>query len=354
MQRPPYGLFRAGKITEKERTMNSHLIYKQDRLEVRSHVDDSYRNEIAKDVSRGLTSTRKYIPSKYFYDARGSELFERICSLPEYYPTRTEISILQKAAPEIMASFKEGDLVELGSGANWKIRMFLDAADEEKLRRLRYIPVDVSSTALVNASQELRTIYPALEVLGIVADFTIHMDRLPSDRPRIIFFLGSTIGNFDAVTRRKFMRLVADSMNPGDRFLVGFDMLKPKAALEMAYNDSRGVTSKFNKNVLHVLNRELSANFDPSHFDHVAFFNEDKARVEMHLQAKQRVEVTIDELGLTVELDKYETIHTEVCKKFSRSDVREMADEAGLRINQWFFDPRKWFSLAELTLKDLL
>lgn len=332
--------------------MDSRLIFKEHRIEVHSHLAATYRSEITKDVFQGLTAHQKFIPSKYFYDTRGSELFERICRLPEYYPTKTEMSILKYAAPEIMGSFKEGDLVELGSGANWKIRMLLDAAGRDKLPYLRYVPIDVSRTALVNASEELLEIYPELEVLGIVADFTVHLDRIPSDRPRLILFLGSTIGNLDSPARKNFLRLVADSMKPCDRFLVGFDMLKSKETLESAYNDSMGITSRFNKNVLHVLNRELKADFNPSHFEHVAFFNEKKQRVEMHLQAKCKLEVNIHDLGIVVALDKDETIHTEICNKFSRAGVEQMADEAGLCIMQWFFDSREWFSLAELALKD--
>lgn len=332
--------------------MDSQLIFKEHRIEVHSHLSRTYRNEISKDVFLGLTAPQKHIPSKYFYDARGSELFERICRLPEYYPTRTEMSILENAAPGIMGSFQKGDLVELGSGANWKIRMLLDAAGRNKLPCLRYVPVDVSRIALVNASAELLEMYPELEVMGIVADFTVHLDRVPDDRPRLIFFLGSTIGNLDVPARNNFLRLVADSMTSRDRFLVGFDMIKPKETLETAYNDSLGVTSKFNKNVLHVLNRELNADFNPSHFEHVAFFNEKKERVEMHLQTNRRLEVKINDLGLVVKLDKDETIHTEICNKFSRTGVERMADEAGLQIKQWFSDSREWFSLAELVIKD--
>jgi L-histidine N-alpha-methyltransferase len=320
-------------------------------MEVYSQMADTYRKEIAKDVFNGLTAPQKFIPSKYFYDARGSELFDKICCLPEYYPTRTEMSILKHAAPAIMNSFEKGDLVELGSGANRKIRMLLDAAPEENLSQLRYVPVDVSKSALVEASEELLKIYPELEVLGIVADFTLHLDKIPSDRPRLLIFLGSTIGNFTDAGRRNFLRSTAAAMKPEDRFLIGFDMLKSKETLEAAYNDSMGITSKFNKNVLHVLNRELKANFNPSHFEHVAFFNEDKQRVEMHLQAKHKLEVTVDDLGVTVALDQHETIHTEVCGKFSKSSVEQLADESGLQIKQWVFDSREWFSLAELTLK---
>ncbi len=331
--------------------MGPHLIFKQDRIEILSHLKKTYSTNIANDTLQGLTARQKYIPSKYFYDDLGSKLFDDICGLPEYYPTRTEIAILEHAAPQIMDSFREGDIVELGSGANRKIRLLLDAVSNGRQADYRYVPVDVSDSALIEASEELLKIYPELEVLGIVADFTLHMDSIPSGRPRLIILFGSTIGNFSAEERKRFLSLVADSMMPGDRFLVGFDMIKPRKALEAAYNDSQGVTSAFNKNVLNVLNRELNADFNPSHFDHVAFFNKEEARVEMHLQARRDMEVKVNDLELVIELDKNETIHTEICTKFSETGIRKMVSEAGLDIGQWFFDPKGWFSLAELLLK---
>ena len=262
------------------------------------------------------------------------------------------MSILKHASAKIMGSFRRGDIVELGSGANRKIRLILDAVSKESWTHYRYVPVDVSETALIEASEELLEIYPELEVLGIVADFTAHMNAIPSDRPRLIIFFGSTIGNFNEQDRNRFLRLVADSMKPEDRFLIGFDMIKPRKTLEAAYNDSLGVTSAFNKNVLNVLNRELNADFNPSHFKHVAFFNEERSRVEMHLQARQDIEVAVSDLELVIEFNKDETIHTEICNKFSKEDIRIMADDVGLEIDQWFFDSKGWFSLAELVLKD--
>lgn len=312
---------------------------------------DTYRRDIARDAIRGLTAQQKFIPSKYFYDERGSTLFEKICLLPEYYPTRIEMDILRKAAPKIMRLFESGDLVELGSGANWKIRILLDTAGYARRKNLRYVPVDVSEDALIKASEELGRIYPEVEVLGIVADFIHHMDMIPFDRPRIIMFLGSTIGNFSNRTRRDFLRLVSESMRPDDRFIVGFDTLKTKQTLEDAYNDTRGITSQFNKNILHVINRELNANFDLSHFDHLAFFNDRKKRIEMHLRANRRTTVSIDDVELEIDIEKDETIHTENSYKFSKKSVEEMASEAGLEVHEWFFDARKWFSIAALALK---
>jgi len=330
--------------------MYTDVIKKEHRIEIRSHHDSSFRSEILKDVSTGLNAPRKSLPSKYFYDERGSQLFEEICSLPEYYPTRTEMSILKLSAPIIMKSFDRGDIVELGSGANWKIRMLLDAAGASKLSDLRYIPVDVSESALTEASEELLRLYPGLEVLGIVADFTMHMEAVPCDRRRLIVFLGSTIGNFNETMREDFLKLVAGTMNDSDSFLVGFDMLKPKATIEAAYNDTRGVTSEFNKNILRVINRELNADFIISHFDHVAFFNNDRDRIEMHLRANRNTVVNIDDLELELQIAKDETIHTENSCKFSRDGVKHLVKKSGLNIRNWYSDEKGWFSLAELSL----
>ena len=330
--------------------MYSDVIKKERRIEIRSHIESSFRSAIINDVATGLSAVKKYIPSKYFYDERGSQLFEEICSLPEYYPTRTEMSILKLSAPVIMKSFNRGDIVELGSGANWKIRMLLDAAGPSKLSDLRYIPVDVSESALTEASEELLKLYPGLQVLGIVADFTMHLEAVPCDRKRLIFFLGSTIGNFNEEMREKFLKLVTDTMNDGDSFLVGFDMLKPKETIEAAYNDARGVTSDFNKNILRVINRELNADFKPSHFDHVAFFNNDRDRIEMHLRANRNTVVNIDDLELELKIVKDETIHTENSCKFSRDGVKNLVKKSGLDIKNWYTDEKGWFSLTELSL----
>jgi L-histidine N-alpha-methyltransferase len=331
--------------------MKPFLKSKTQRFKIRNHLDHSFRNDIRSDVYEGMTSSKKYIPSKYFYDTRGSRLFDEICTLPEYYPTRTEMSIIQDSASHIIDPFPGGDIVELGSGTNHKIRMIFESAGREKLSGLRYVPVDVSEDALIAASEELLEIYPELDVLGIIADFTRHIEMIPNERPRLLFFFGSTIGNFQEKARTDFIRAVAGSMKPEDRFITGMDMLKPISALEAAYNDSSGITSQFNKNVLSVINRELNANFDRAHFDHVAFFNREKDRMEMHLRANRRVSVEISDLQLRVNFGKGETIHTEVCRKFSRSMAEGMASEAGMVITQWFSDPREWFSLVEFRKK---
>jgi L-histidine N-alpha-methyltransferase len=322
------------------------------RIEIRNLMDKTFRSEIVKDVIKGLTASKKFIPSKYFYDDHGSALFDKICTLTEYYPTRTEISILNHAAPYIMDSFLRGDLIELGAGANCKIRILLDAIGVSKSTDLRYVPVDLSEKALITASKELLLLHPELKVLAIIADFTHTLHVLPNDQPKLMVFFGSTLGNLNNEEQLAFLRLIAHAMKPGDKFLIGLDMVKSKKTLEAAYNDSQGITSEFNKNVLNVLNRELNANFDSSHFNHVAFYDMTKKRVEMHLQANRRISIEIRDLDLQIKIEKGETIHTEICKKFSRTSAERIFYEAGLAVTQWFSDPNGWFSLVELKLKD--
>lgn len=329
--------------------MNSRSFCKATGITIQNHLDTRFNEQIARDVMNGLTAPQKYLPSKYFYDARGSQLFEEICLLPEYYLTRTEMAILKGSAKEIMKKFRGGDLIELGSGANWKIRMLIEAVDISQRSRIRYVPVDVSASALIEASEELLDIYPEIEVMGIIADFVHPMEFIPSDRDKLITFFGSTIGNLDEEECHVFLRSISENMKEGDRFVFGLDMLKPREIIEAAYNDSRNITSEFNKNILNVVNRELNGDFDPSHFDHVAFFNEEKEQIEMHLRANRRVVVEIGDLNLSVTLERGETIRTEISRKFSRESAEAMISKAGLGIEAWFSDPEEWFSLLKLS-----
>jgi L-histidine N-alpha-methyltransferase len=308
-------------------------------------------SQIATDVLRGLTADQKFIPSKYFYDARGSRLFEQICLVPEYYPTRTELSVLRRDAGQLIDGFDKGDLVELGSGSNRKIRALLDAMGRSRRATTRYVPVDISEAALLSAAQGLVRRYPELKVAAVQADFTRDLTNIPSDRRKLLLFFGSTIGNLDQDECRVFLRAVAETLGTGDRFLLGLDMLKPREILEAAYNDAQRITAAFNKNILLVLNRELDATFDLNDFEHVAFFDPHNERVEMHLRANCPVTAHIGDLGLSVTLDKGETIRTEICRKFSRATGEKMVDEAGLTINGWHSDPKGWFSIAEVVRK---
>jgi L-histidine N-alpha-methyltransferase len=319
------------------------------RLQILNYLLEDDREANGREIIAGMTRPQKRLPSKYFYDAYGSWLFERICDLPEYYLTRTELAILKEKSPEIMAFFAEdfGDLVELGSGSNRKIKILLDAVDGAGWRRVRYVPVDISDSALKDASRELLYAYGDLDVLGIIADFTRGLEVMPKGR-KLITFLGSTIGNFSGPERIAFLRGVAAVMNPGDRFLLGLDMLKSPDLLEAAYNDSQGVTAAFNKNILRNLNRSLNADFHLADFEHQAVFVEGKERVEMHLQATRPTAARIAALKLPVSLRDGETIHTEICQKFSRDGAQGDFHKAGLAALEWFTDPQGWFSLVLL------
>ena len=325
-----------------------HAAAKYHGLEVRDCGTEQRPDQIARDVGRGLRATQKFIPSKYFYDARGSRLFDQICRLPEYYPTRTEMILLRAKARALIRDFDEGDLVELGSGANWKIRTLLNAMSAKTRSRARYVSVDVSETALTRAGGELARLYPGLEIVAVIADFTMDLHRLPIGRKKLMFFFGSTIGNLDRAETALFLEQIRACLRPGDRFVLGMDMVKSVDLLEAAYNDSEQVTAAFNKNVLRVVNRELSADFVPDHFDHLAFFNVKEERVEMHLQANRDLEAHIRGLGMVVRFEKGETILTEICRKFRRESAEQMIAEAGLEIVAWHTDSRGWFSLAEI------
>ncbi len=328
-----------------EETLNSGESEPQS-VKILNYLDGKYENDIARDAREGLGVSQKYVPCKYFYDARGSKLFEDICHLPEYYPTRTELSILREIAPEIMGTFAHKDLVELGSGASLKIRMLLDAAGEPNRASMRYIPVDISESAIIETSEDLLERYPELQVLGVVADFTCQLHVIPMVRPLMLCFLGSTIGNMEEDESISFLRSVSDNIKPDDRLLVGFDMVKSRETMEAAYNDSRGVTSEFNKNVLNVLNNELKAGFDPSDFDHLAFFNEAESRIEMHLRANRDIRVKLEAIDMELKLEKGETIHTENSRKFTKKSIKDIANQAELSIQNWYSDPDGWFSLV--------
>lgn len=311
-----------------------------------NYLDGQYGAKISYDAQVGLTAPQRWMPCKYFYDARGSAIFEEISRLPEYYPTRAELSILRTNAPEIMTTLAHKDIIELGSGATAKIRILLDAAGRRHRRTMRYIPVDISESAIKAACRDLLAPYPELQVLGIVADFTHQLDAVPVERPLIICFLGGTIGNMDPEDGILFLEHIARHLKPGDSVLVGFDLVKDRSVMETAYNDSQGVTASFNKNMLRVLNHQLKANFDERDFDHLAFFNESESRIEMHLVANRDVWVDIPTIGLGIAMKKGETIHTENSRKFTYASVDNMANRAGLHIQQWYSDSDDWFSVA--------
>ncbi len=327
------------------------LAPRNEKLEVLNYLSGNHREEMVKDIRRGMMKTQKSIPAKYFYDARGSQLFDQICATPEYYLTETELSILDRSAAGIMQFFSraEGDLIELGCGSNRKIRTLLDVVHPLEHGRIRYVPVDISKSCLFESARELLDDYENLAILGVLADFTQHMGVLPRGRKLITFF-GSTIGNLTEMEAVNLLKNIRTIMSRDDRFLLGMDMLKPVEILEAAYNDRQGVTCDFNRNILVHIDRELKANFDPKDFEHLAFFNPGMECVEMHLKASRKVAAHIADLGLSVQIEEGETIHTEICKKFSRQSAERLFRKAGLSVSRWFTDSKDWFSLVELRL----
>jgi L-histidine N-alpha-methyltransferase len=301
---------------------------------------------LADDARHGLTRTRKELPPKHFYDARGAALFDRICELPEYYPTRTERSILERVSRELIATTGASELVELGSGNVAKTRLLLDAMAAAGTLQ-RFVAVDVTEQVVRDGAAELVREYPGLHVHGLIGDFERHLDRLPAARgPRLVAFLGGTIGNLDPAARRRFLRTVAGLLGDDDHLLLGTDLVKDRATLEAAYDDAEGVTAEFNRNVLHVLNRELGANFDPARFHHVAVFDTDHEWIEMRLRAIEAQEVALPAIALTVSFAAGEEMLTEISAKFTRERVAAELAAAGLSLVAWHTDPNEWFGLS--------
>jgi L-histidine Nalpha-methyltransferase len=309
---------------------------------------DGAERRLADDVLDGLTRPFKEIPPKHFYDSRGSALFERICELPEYYPTRTEMRILEDRAPAIVEQARPVELVELGSGATAKARLLLDAMAAGPGVR-RYLPVDVSERMVREAAVELVDDYDGLEVHGVVGDFQRHLDRIPPGSPdgsRLVALLGGTIGNFPPGSRRALLRDVASLLRPGDHLLLGTDLVKDAEVIEAAYDDAGGVTAEFNRNVLHVMNRELRADFDPDAFEHVAFFDGRREWIEMRLRAQRPMTVHVADLDLQVEFEAGEELRTEISAKFTRERLERDYAAAGLRLRGWFTDPEELFAVT--------
>jgi L-histidine N-alpha-methyltransferase len=301
---------------------------------------------LADDVLDGLTRPFKELPPKHFYDARGSELFEQICELPEYYPTRTERAILERDAGRIVAATRASELVELGAGYATKTRVLLDAMRDAGTLR-RYVPVDVSETTVETCARELVREYPGLEVRGLVGDFERHLGHLPDAAgPRLVAFLGGTVGNFLPGARRRFLRALGSTLGRDGALLLGTDLVKDPAMLEAAYDDSAGVTAAFNLNVLHVVNRELGADFDPDAFEHVAFYDAQHEWIEMRLRARERQTVHLAALDLTVHFAAREEMRTEISTKFTRRRLEADLRAAGLELTELLTDPAGLFALS--------
>lgn len=313
----------------------------------RTLPEDATDAALRADVRRGLTADPKSLPPKWFYDARGSELFERITELPEYYPTRAEREILLTRADEIAAAARARTLVELGSGSSDKTRHLIDALTDLRV----YVPVDVSESALVGAGRALVEERPGLAVHALIADFTAGLTLPQTPGPRLLAFLGGTIGNLLPAERAAFLASVRRLLSPGDALLLGTDLVKDERTLVRAYDDAAGVTAAFDKNVLAVVNRELGADFDPDAFDHVALWDAENEWIEMRLRARTAQTVKIHALDLAVDFAAGEELRTEVSAKFRKAGVTAELAAAGLELTHWWTDTEGRFALSLSTAR---
>ncbi len=321
--------------------------------DISAYEEISLVEEFAADVLQGLSLPKKYLPPKYFYDGRGSKLFEAICLTPEYYVTRTEHNILCRNADSIVAKLpKDASLVEFGSGNSSKTRLLIEAL-LRRSRSLKYHPIDISSSALASSASELLQHYPSLEVRTIHAEYFDGMESLSTitKGPKLILFLGSNIGNFEPAEAVNFLREIRTRMNPEDRLLVGVDMVKDLAVLEAAYNDAEGVTAEFNLNLLRRINCELDGNFDLDAFRHLALFNPAKSRIEMHLESLVDQTVSIKSIDKEFMFARGETIHTENSYKYTEDKLAGLFVDAGLERSEQWSDEHRYFTVNLLSPK---
>ncbi|MGH3325449.1 MAG: L-histidine N(alpha)-methyltransferase [Streptomyces sp.] len=317
-----------------------------DRFDLTRRLPDGYfADALSTDVLKGLTGRPKSLPPKWFYDARGSELFEEITRLPEYYPTRAEHEILGERGDAIAAATGARTLIELGSGSSRKTRLLLDALLRHGTLE-RYAALDVSADALREAGEALIRDYPALKVTACVTDLETDLGMPPAVRgPRLVAFLGGTLGNLDSAARPAFYAALRPELAVGDALLMGIDLVKDPAVLVPAYDDAQGVTAAFNKNVLLVLNRELGAAFDPGAFEHRAVWNEREERIEMRLRSRHAQTVALPELGASAEFEADEEVLTEIAVKFRRASLTAELARGGFGVSHWWTDAEGRFAL---------
>ncbi|MFP4557568.1 MAG: L-histidine N(alpha)-methyltransferase [Bacteroidales bacterium] len=319
-----------------------------EKIKLDNYLDRLGKTDFVQEIISGLQSNPKRIPSKFFYDAKGSRLFEEITRLDEYYPTRTEMSILRSMASKIFKDLEDTDIIELGSGDGSKMLILLDEMPEGNQQSITYIPVDFSQSAVEKSVRYLSSAFPSLTFLGITADFLSQVHMIPRNRRRLFCFLGSTLGNLNPDEAHKFLSNVRKAMNDGDEFLLGVDMVKDKGILNKAYNDSKGITAAFNLNILNVTNRVAKTNFNPDDFEHLAYFNQDKSRIEMHLRALHNVEIKSPSFPQPFSILKDETIHTENSYKYSLGSLKKLMKGCNLDIKKVYTDERDWFSVLHI------
>ena len=332
-----------------DRVQRAYSLHRPSEIGIRA-LDQGAREPDGADVVRGLGARPKTLPPKYFYDAQGSRLFDRITALPEYYLTRTEQLILSDCARDLARRMGSADLVELGSGSARKTRTVIDALLEETPAKspLLYVPIDVSEAALEESAAGLAAAYPRLAVSGLVATYEGGLAALPPRlaKHRLMLFLGSTIGNLDAAESAEFFAGVAKALAPGDALLLGFDLVKTPGIIEAAYNDAQQVTAAFNLNMLRHLNRRFDGDFDLARFQHRAFFNAEASRIEMHLASAEAQTVRLRKLGLAARFEAGETIRTEISRKFRVAGMASAVTPHGFALEARWSDDQEWFALA--------
>ena len=320
-----------------------------ERVRVICPLNDSDERTLADDVLDGLTRPFKELSPKHFYDEVGGELFDQICDLPEYYPTRAERSIFETRAEEIVAASQMAELVELGSGTAAKTMILIDQAAATGTLK-RYVPFDVTEAMVRRCCEICGDRFEDAEIIGVVGDFERHLDYIPAPidgEPRLVALLGGTIGNFVPGSRRQLLRSIASLLRPGiDHLLLGTDLVKDVATIEAAYNDSAGVTAAFNRNVLNVINRDLDADFDVEAFEHVAFYDRGREWIEMRLRASRAMHVKINAIPLEVDFASGEELRTEVSAKFTPQRLADDLCAAGLTLEKTWTDSEGQFALS--------
>ena len=318
-------------------------------IKIENLLPEIGKDEVIKGILEDLNCANKQISSMFFYDEAGSKLFEEITRLPEYYIPRIEKSLIREAAIHLQNILKDKNIIEFGCGDCSKISLLLQSIPEENLDSIRYIPVDISQSAVQESAEILLNNFCGLEVHGILADFVKQVELIPGKGRNIFCMFGSTIGNLTREQGAQFCASVSKIMGPGDIFLLGMDMVKNRNVMFRAYNDHRNVTAKFNRNILNVVNGLVETNLDPNYFEHLAFFNEKQARIEMHLRATKDIETISPYSPTKITVQNGETIHTENSHKFTQEHIDKLAKTADLKIQKIFTDEDNWFSLVQFT-----
>jgi L-histidine N-alpha-methyltransferase len=317
------------------------------RISITNFLQEIGQDEVITEITSGLQAETKTISSKYLYNKKGSLLFEEITRLREYYPTRTEKGILKKISPGLMEKYGNYEIIELGPGDHSKISILLSAASALELANIRYMPLDISQPALRNSAEELVRLFPNLLVEGYAVDFLSQFEPIKRERPALICFFGSTIGNFEWDTSLELLNNISRQMKKGDILLLGMDLVKPEPILHIAYNDARGVTEEFNLNILNCVNELIKSDFNSNDFNHLAFFNREKSRIEMHLVARHNIIVQSPYFIKALQLESGENIHTENSHKYTQGDIEKIVESTGLQLNQTHTDANDWFALTE-------